>query len=150
MNLYDSAEPIMRRLAVLKTNFPRVMILWARSPRHSVEIIKRLKEGHANLDLAKAERLGKNAGIGDVSAVPRPDSIASTNYSPVEVLAKLEGMTPEALTAIMRRVKNIYELVTLPAGKLQEIAGTIPGEAIYRFLHTEVKENLPAHESEAE
>jgi len=142
MRLYETSEPIMKRLAILKAHCPKVTMMWSHGPEDSVQIIKKLKEDKANLDLARAEKLGKT---GTVTESPMQDTIctgedqANTNYFPLEMLKKFDNISEDTIHEIQRKVKNIYELATLPLTKLQEIVGTIAGESIFKFLHEEAK-----------
>jgi len=128
----------MKRIAILKVSFPKVMILWAKSAKESARIISRLANRRVRLDLARAERLGKNAK--DL----RTEEVTD-NYSPLEILMQIEGVTSEIVNKLSDKVANIYELALLTEDKLKEIVGEA-GTTIYNFIHKKIdaqKSNVP-------
>eukprot|EP01022_Parablepharisma_sp_SALTPOND_P016364 TRINITY_DN23866_c0_g1_i1.p4 TRINITY_DN23866_c0_g1~~TRINITY_DN23866_c0_g1_i1.p4 ORF type:complete len:176 (-),score=25.65 TRINITY_DN23866_c0_g1_i1:87-614(-) len=158
MGLQENSEAIMRRLAILKTNYPKLTIFWSPSPKTSVQFFQRLKKGSAHLDVRRAEKAGKAAGMADSEAannkqmaalleapeeaMDMEEDLYGNKYNPMEFLTGVEGVTQDNLQVILTKVKNVYELAMMPLQKLQTIVGMKNGEVMHNFLHRQVQHEL--------
>ena len=89
-----SPASIISKLSLLTIHFPKLQILWSRSPRHTAEIFRSLRNlpqyKNADPDLQKTSRIGK-LDTADMSD-GEDDDENFKKFMPVEFLKRIPGM----------------------------------------------------------
>ena len=101
-------------MVLLLGQFPKLRILWSRSPQHTAELFKAVKSGRDNPDIAAAAEKGSNEQLdkkllGD-----------GVNEAAVEVLLRIPG-AKETVTIDGKRMTNI-QIIMEKTKNLEELA----------------------------
>ena len=121
------ARSLPSRLALLTLHFPRLRLLWARSPHAAARLVVELKAGSA-------------AGEPDCSAaaaVGAPDDGSDvTNAAAVDVLRRLPGVTEANWRALADAAGSLAMLAKLTLAQLETAAGgAVAARRLHTFLH---------------
>ncbi|KAM4819997.1 DNA repair endonuclease XPF [Thomomys bottae] len=116
------------RLVLLTLHFPRLRLLWCPSPHAAAELLEELKRGRAQPDAAAAAAISADSE-------PLPDS-ERYNPGPQDFLMRMPGVGAKNCRALMRQVRSIAELATLPQERLAAVLGHA-GNArqLFEFIH---------------
>ena len=103
-----SPASIISKLSLLTIHFPKLQILWSRSPKHTAEIFRSLRNlpQHKNCDpdLQKTSRIGK-LDTGDMSD-GEDDDENFKKFMPIEFLKRIPGMDQTRVQNIARKCRN--------------------------------------------
>ena len=103
-----SPASIISKISLLTIHFPKLQILWSRSPKHTAEIFRSLRNLPQNKncdpDLQKASKIGKldTAEISD----GEDEDENFKKYMPIEFLKRVPGMDQTRVTEIARKGKQ--------------------------------------------
>ncbi|CAM9482773.1 unnamed protein product [Chrysoparadoxa australica] len=114
---------IISKLTLLASHFPRLRIIWSRSPHATVTIFKDLKRDKADVDLEKAL---KASGVQD-----EEDSSAMRGR---ELLLKLPGVTQFNVGKILNGAESVAALTQMSEKELEPLAGTLGAKKLYAFF----------------
>ncbi|MGK3752325.1 MAG: DNA excision repair protein ERCC-4, partial [Bacillariaceae sp.] len=56
-------DSICSKIATLTSSFPKLRILWSRTPHETLRLFKELKVNHDEVDVAKAIEVGKSESL---------------------------------------------------------------------------------------
>lgn len=59
----SSAKSIITKFVLLLGRFPKLRIVWSKSPQHTAELFKAIKSGRDDPDVALASELGSNEQV---------------------------------------------------------------------------------------
>ncbi|KAL8175201.1 UNVERIFIED_CONTAM: DNA repair endonuclease XPF [Gekko kuhli] len=123
-----SSNDVTSKLVLLTLHFPRVRLLWCPSPYATAELFEELKQNRPQPD-----PLAAAAVTADSESLPESDKY---NPGPQDFLLKMPGVNAKNCQAIMNRVKNLAELITLFQDKLAELLGNASSaKQLYEFIH---------------
>ncbi|XP_048188551.1 DNA repair endonuclease XPF [Perognathus longimembris pacificus] len=116
------------RLVLLTLHFPRLRLLWCPSPHAAAELLEELKRGRAQPDAAAAAAISADSE-------PLADS-ERYNPGPQDFLMRMPGVGAKNCRALMRQVRSLAELATLPQERLAAVLGHA-GNArqLFEFIH---------------
>ncbi|GKY98760.1 hypothetical protein MPSEU_000832300 [Mayamaea pseudoterrestris] len=131
-------DSIITKLSVLTIHFPRLRILWSRSPHDTLKLFRKLKRNHEEPDLERALQVGRSDSIeslleskqGDGS-IDESDEI---NEAARNVLLSLPGVTVHTARRIMDECETLGELAEMSRDDLRRIAGPITGQRLFTFF----------------
>ena len=105
-----SPAHIISKLALLTIHFKRLQIIWSRSPRHTAEIFRSLKNLPVNKnsdpDLQKIARTGK-LGVENEESGGEEEDEDWKRFMPTEFLKRVPGMDSNRLNDLLRKGKQI-------------------------------------------
>ncbi|ODV63101.1 ssDNA endodeoxyribonuclease RAD1 ASCRUDRAFT_31547 [Ascoidea rubescens DSM 1968] len=124
---------IQIKLSMLLLAFPKLKIIWSPSPYKTAEIIVELKAKQKEPDIDQAI----NAGLDPIMKQSMSSDMTSVqiNDSAVDVLRCIPGVTAANLYSVIRKVKNLQELVLLKQEELAELVGKEAAHQAYSFIH---------------
>lgn len=121
-------QALLSKLSLLLLHFPKLRILWSRSPAHTVAIFTALKQGQAEPDGAAAAALGTQHA---------PGAGQTFNMAPQDFLRQLPGVHAHNYRKLMNSVPNLQELASRTQEQLVAIIGQQNGRMLHEFLHRE-------------
>ena len=95
---------VISKLSLLSLHFKKLQILWSKSPHHTAEIFRAIKNMPENKnndpDLQRIARTGK-LGVDDVEADDSDDEF--NKYMPVEFLKRVPGLDSSKLNDLVKK-----------------------------------------------
>lgn len=99
---------ITQKLQLLTIHFPKLRLVWSPSPYATAQLFGELKQGKLEPDPVQAAALGSDESTKEL------DSIADRmNTNIYDFLLKLPGITTRNISKVMKKVKNLKELIRL-------------------------------------
>uniref|UniRef100_A0A4W3HSV6 DNA repair endonuclease XPF n=1 Tax=Callorhinchus milii TaxID=7868 RepID=A0A4W3HSV6_CALMI len=130
-----SANDTTSKLALLTLHFPRLRILWCPSPHVTAELFEELKQGRPQPDAATAMAIAADLDTLSESGKYNPGSH--------DFLMKMPGVNSKNCHALMNRVENLTELVSLTKDSLADILGNANNaKLLWEFIHSSCKDNV--------
>lgn len=103
-----SNTDITQKLQLLTIHFPKLRLVWSPSPYATAQLFGELKHGKPEPDPVQAAALGSDESTKEL------DSIADRmNTNIYDFLLKLPGITTRNITKVMKKVKNLKELIKM-------------------------------------
>ncbi|KAL3892892.1 MAG: hypothetical protein SGPRY_014682, partial [Prymnesium sp.] len=128
-----SPHALSSKLTLLLLHFPKLRLLWSRSPAHTVAIFQlcallaqSLKVNQPEPDVAEA------ASVGSGNA-PGADQLF--NMTPQDFLRQLPGVHAHNYRRLMNSVLNLRELSAKTIDELTPILGAHNAKLLHDFLH---------------
>lgn len=96
---------VQQKLLLLTLHFPKLKIIWSPSPYATAQLFEELKEGKNEPSAEYASAVGSEEDI----------DVIETKYNTniYDFMQKLPGITSKNIDAVMRKVKNLDEIVML-------------------------------------
>ena len=128
-------DAICSKMALLLLHFPRLRILWSRSPYETVKIFKSLKMNHGEPDVEKAVELGSNESI-DNSIIGGGEVTDENeiNEAARDMLLRLPGINRNNARKIIDRCESIAEVAEMSRDELKELLGPLTGQRLFTFF----------------
>jgi len=135
-------------MALLIMHFPKLRLLWSRSPYETLKILKELKPNHQEVDIEKAVAVGSNESIdalllgngdnddggGDGTDGSKQQAV-DINEAGKEMLLRLPGITVHNARKVMQSCDNIAELASLFREEMEMLLGPLAGQKLFTFFH---------------
>ena len=119
------------KMVMLAISFPKLRILWSRSPHHTLQIFKELKTNHDEVDVEKAMEVGR----ADSEEKFREDTSGDDdNELAREMLLRLPGVTFASARKIMENCDSLAELSAMSRDELRKAAGPVTGQKLFTFF----------------
>jgi len=127
-------------MATLTAHFPKLRILWSRSPHETLRLFKGLKVNHDEVDVAKTIEIGKNDSLeallktektgegGDDDDDEEEDEI---NEAGRDMLLQLPGVNVQLARRIMQECDNLADLIAMNRDQLRTLAGPVTGQKLF-------------------
>lgn len=134
------SDSITSKMVVLTMHFPKLRILWSRSPYETYNIFHALKMNHDEVNVEKAIEIGQSESIetllqGDQQQLGVADDDEDEfNEVARDMLLRLPGVNVQSARRIMQNVDSLAELSSLDREELRRIAGPITGQKLYTFF----------------
>lgn len=132
----------MSKLALLTISFPKLRLLWSRSPHMTARLFDALKQHQVEPQGEAAAAIGVEASTGAAEYASEPQAL----------LRQLPGVTSHNIFMIMEKVTCLRDLVELSLPELQRLCGRRHGGALFAFLNNlpeDVEEDKRAGEPQA-
>ena len=136
-----SEKNVVSKMVLLTRHFPKLRILWSRSPTNTVEIFAQLKRGQAEPEPEAAaaagcpeDARGRGGGQGAGAAAAAAAAAAAPNLPAQDVLRRVAGVTSTNMYAIMRNVRSLHELATMTVAELTPIMGKAGATKLVAFF----------------
>jgi DNA excision repair protein ERCC-4 len=141
-------DSICSRMALLTMHFPRLRILWSRSPHETLRIFSDLKANHEEVDVDKAVEIGRSECVEALLQLP-PSTTGKIsndeenedheedeiNEAARDMLLRLPGVNIHVARRIMDEVDSLADLAGMSRDELRRVAGPVAGQKLFTFFH---------------
>lgn len=128
-------DSICSRMALLAMHFPKLRILWCRSPHETLKVFRELKVNHDEVDVDRAVEIGRNESEELLLHPDVPDGDDDEiNEAARAMLLRLPGVNVHSARRIMQECDSLAELCELSREDLRRIAGPITGQKLFTFF----------------
>jgi DNA excision repair protein ERCC-4 len=135
-------DSVCSKMAILTMHFPKLRILWSRTPHETLRIFKALKTNHDEVDVEKAMEIGRNESV---EALLKRDANDDDDEDEDEVnevardmLLRLPGVNVHNARRIMRECDSLAELAEMSREQLRKVAGPVCGQKLFTFFRQKV------------
>ena len=119
---------VSSKLALLLLHFPKLRVVWSRSPAHTVSLFAALKSGQEEPKVEVAAAVGAAHAAGDDNAF---------NMVPQDVLRTLPGVHAHNYRRLMNAVPNLHALAAASEADLAAAIGAHDAKKLHAFLRRE-------------
>ena len=123
-----AAHHVSSKLALLLLHFPKLRVVWSRSPSHTVALFASLKAGQKEPDVDAAAAVGAAHAAGADQAF---------NMVPQDVLRTLPGVHAHNYRKLMNAVPNLHALAAATEAELAAAIGAHDAKKLFAFLRRE-------------
>jgi DNA excision repair protein ERCC-4 len=134
-------DSVCSKMAILTMHFPKLRILWSRSPHETLRIFKALKTNHDEVNVEKAMEFGRNESV---EALLKRDDDDGDDYDDEvnevarDMLLRLPGVNVYNARRIMRECDTLAELAEMSREQLRKVAGPVCGQKLFTFFRQKV------------
>ncbi len=135
-------DSVCSKMVLLTSHFPKLRILWSKSPHETLRIFKDLKTNHDEVDVEKAIEVGRSDSVEALlvtasSSKSKEDEEEEDeiNEAARDMLLRLPGVNIHNARRIMRECDSLADLVAMSRMDLRRIAGPVAGQKLYTFFH---------------
>ena len=120
-------------------HFPKLRLLWSRSPPETLKLFKLLKRNHQEVDVDKAISVGTNDSLDELLRLGEDgncneDDVDGSNEVAKRMLLRLPGVNVHNARKIMSECDSIAELANLSREELKRVAGPVAGQKLFTFF----------------
>ncbi|KAL7469107.1 hypothetical protein ACHAXS_009356 [Conticribra weissflogii] len=132
-------DSVCSKMTLLVMHFPKLRILWSRSPHETLKIFKKLKRNHEEVDVDKAVEIGTNDTLDELLLVGTDGYVddednGEVNDAAKHMLMRLPGVNVHNARKIMSECESIQQLSELTREELKRIAGPVAGQKLFTFF----------------
>ena len=129
-------DSVCSKMAILTMHFPKLRILWSRSPHETLRIFKTLKTNHDEVDVEKAMEIGRNESVEALLKGDGDDDDDEDEVNEVarDMLLRLPGVNVHNARRIMRECDSLAELAEMSREELRKVAGPVCGQKLFTFF----------------
>ena len=125
-------DSICSKMALLTMHFPRLRILWSRSPHETLKIFRDLKANHEEVDVERAMEIGRNES--EEFLLRQSGEEDEINEAARDMLLRLPGVNVQVARRIMQECDSLAELCEMSREDLRRIAGPVAGQKLFTFF----------------
>jgi DNA excision repair protein ERCC-4 len=126
---------VCSKMAILTIHFPKLRILWSRSPHETLRIFKELKSSHEEVDVEKAMEIGRSESVEALlKQDANDDEEDEVNEAARDMLLRLPGVNVHNARRIMRECDSLAELSEMTRDDLRKVAGPVAGQKLFTFF----------------
>jgi len=125
------SSAIHSKLTMLTLHFPKLRILWSRSPYATAEIFEELKAGRDDPDSSH------------ISVIHGAEQLVD---SPEDILRTLPGINSANVAEVMTKVESLAALSKLTKEQMTKLLGKKNGESLYQFMNHKGRVELDPNE----
>jgi DNA excision repair protein ERCC-4 len=125
-------DSVCSKMAILSMAFPKLRILWSRSPHETLRLFKELKANHDEVDVDKAVEIGRSESV--EALLKRDDDEDEVNEVARDMLLRLPGVNIHSARRIMSQVDSLAELSEMSREQLRKIAGPVAGQKLFTLF----------------
>lgn len=127
-------DSIVSKLVILTLHFPKLRILWSKSPHETLRIFRELKANHDEVNVEKAVEVGRNDSVDALLKLSDDDTEDKVNEAARDMLLSLPGVNVNNARRIMRECESLVELSQMDRQQLRKIAGPLAGQKLFSFF----------------
>ena len=120
-------DSIGSKLALLCMHFPKLRILWSKSPHETLRLFRGLKAHHDEVNVEEAVEVGRH-----------DDDDSQRNEVAWNMLLRLPGVTETIARKIASQVENLAALSQMSRDELRTLAGAAVGQKLFTFFRQSV------------
>lgn len=130
----NNAE-IMQKLQLLTIHFPKLRLVWSPSPYATAQLFEEIKQNKDQPDPTQAVQSGSDDPTLELDAITE-----KYNAAIHDLLLKLPGITLKNIHGVMRKGKNLKELLKMEESQLTTLLGNSKeAKVLHTALHTQMK-----------
>ena len=141
------SDSVCSKMCLLIMHFPKLRLLWSRSPHETLKLFKILKTNHEEVDVDKAVLIGSNESLDALlmgnENINEDEQGSEVNGKPIgdineagkEMLLQLPGITIHNARKVMNSCDSIAELASLPRNEMKNILGPLAGQKLFTFFN---------------
>jgi DNA excision repair protein ERCC-4 len=125
-------------MATLTAHFPKLRILWSKSPHETLRLFKGLKVNHEEVDVAKAMEIGKADSLESLLRSNSPvegngeeEEEDEINEAGRDMLLQLPGVNVHIARRIMQDCDSLADLIAMNRDQLRAVAGPVTGQKLF-------------------
>ena len=127
---------ITSRMVTLMQAFPKMKLLWSRSPHMTADIFKSIAENHDGVDVNKATSIGSNINFDRDDSKDCGDVIEkNTKQTAMDILMSLPGINIHNFRDVVDKVSCVAELAKLSELQLTPIIGPVNAKKLRAFFN---------------
>jgi len=119
-------DNICSKMAVLVMHFPKLRILWSRSPYETLKLFKSLKADHEEVDVNAAAAKGSEENLITEEVIENEDAR--------DLLLRLPGINANNARKIMSQCNSIADLAEMSRDDLKSLLGPLTGQKLFTFF----------------
>lgn len=128
-------DSVCSKMALLTMHFPKLRILWSRSPHETLKIFRELKLNHEEVDVERAVEIGKSESEEFLLQTDTKDvEEDEVNEIARDMLLRLPGVNVQSARKIMQNCNSLAELSEMSRDDLRRIAGPVTGQKLFTFF----------------
>lgn len=134
-------DSICSKMVLLTCHFPKLRILWSKSPHETLRIFKDLKANHDEVNVEKAVEIGRNDSV-EALLTPQQsqndeedEEVDEINEAARDMLLRLPGINLANARKIMNACDSIAELIQMNRMELRQLVGPVAGQKLFTFFH---------------
>jgi DNA excision repair protein ERCC-4 len=127
-------DSVCSKMALLTMHFPKLRILWSRSPHETLKIFRELKTNHEEVDVDRAVEIGRSESE-ELLLHPDDGDEDEINETARAMLLRLPGVNVHSARRIMQECDSLGELCEMSRDDLRRIAGPVTGQKLYTFFN---------------
>jgi len=139
-------DSVCSKIVTLTNSFPKLRILWSRSPFETLKLFKELKVNHDEVDVAKAIEIGKSESLDALLQIGKTDKGGDNdeeeedeiNEAGRDMLLHLPGVNMQIARKIMQECDSLSDLIAMNRDQLRALAGPVPGQKLFTFFHQDM------------
>ena len=133
LNIFIICTKVCCKMATLTTIFPKLRVLWSRSPHETLRLFKVLKVHHEEVDVAKAIEIGKADSLESLLKTDQTgdDEEDEINEAGRDMLLQLPGVNVHIARKIMQECDSLAELIDMNRDQLRAVAGPVTGQKLF-------------------
>ena len=137
-------DAVCSKMSLLSLHFPKLRILWSRSPHETLKMFKALKVNHDEPDISKAIEIGSNESLDallgmDATQGDDEEEENEINEAARDMLLRLPGVTVQNARQIMNSCDNIADVAEMSRDDLKRLIGPLSGQKLFSFLRQSSK-----------
>jgi DNA excision repair protein ERCC-4 len=139
-------DSVCTKMALLTMHFPKLRLLWSRSPHETYKIFRELKTNHDEPDPERAIEVGRNDNLDDelftantkTADGQEDEEEDEVNEVARDMLLRLPGVNGQSARKILQEVDTLAELTQLSRDELRRIAGPVTGQKLFTFFRQSI------------
>jgi DNA excision repair protein ERCC-4 len=130
-------DSICSKMSLLIMHFPKLRLLWSKSPHETLRIFKSLKANHEEVDVEKAVAIGSNESLDALlrSKDDPNEEENEINEAARDMLLSFPGITIHNARKIMNSCDSISELASMSREELKSMLGALTGQKLFTFFN---------------
>ena len=134
------SDNICSKMALLVIHFPKLRLLWSRSPFETLKLFKALKTNHEEVNVERAVEIGSNESLDAILSADANGDIEEmeVNEATRDFLIRLPGIHIHNARKIMKSCKSLADLANLTRDQMKGLLGAQPGQKLFSFLNQKV------------
>ena len=123
-------------MATLTAHFPKLRILWSKSPHETLRLFKQLKVNHEEVDVHKAMEIGKADSLDSLLKTDNSEEGDEAEEDEIneagrDMLLQLPGVNVHIARRIMQECDSLADLISMNRDQLRTIAGPVTGQKLF-------------------
>ena len=132
-------DSVCSKMVLLVTHFPKLRILWSRTPQSTLNLFRDLKVNHEEVDVERAIEIGRNESEEYLLQADNGDGDEDEiNEAARDILLRLPGVTVQSARRIMQECDSLAELSLMSRDDLRRIAGPATGQKLFTFFRQNI------------
>ncbi|CAB9521783.1 DNA repair endonuclease XPF [Seminavis robusta] len=136
MGVEIKMDSICSKMVLLTRKFPKLRILWSRSPHHTLDIFKELKSNHEEVNVEKAMEAGRSESLEAFCEEAGEDD--EVNEIARTMLMRLPGVNVAIARKIIENCDSLAELGAMSRDELRKVAGPVAGQKLFTFFRQNI------------